>query len=98
MQKKFEHPYGVVFEQCKAALVHIGGDVKHFDRSQGFIHGSMGASLLSWGEEVKIVVKSHGNNITEVTINSAAKAQFFTWGKNNSNKVRFLDALSEKLD
>jgi hypothetical protein len=95
--KIYNHPYDRVFKKCELALGEFGVEVEYSNCTDGCIQGSISGSLLSWGEDVEIVVKSLGHNQTKVTITSEAKAQVFSWGKNDANEQSFFDTLDRFL-
>ena len=97
MQKTFNKDFKTVYNKCLNTLEELNISVDYKNPTKGLIKGSTGSSLLSWGEEIKITLKELGGNKTNVTIESIASAQLFSWGKNDENEGIFLSKLSDKL-
>jgi hypothetical protein len=65
----------------------------------GGLSGSIGISLLSWGEKLSVTVDGTGPQGTAVTVNSksAVVLQFIDYGKNRRNVQKLLRQLTERL-
>ena len=65
----------------------------------GGLRGSIGASLLSWGEKLSVSVDSAGPEGTSVTVRSASAMplQLIDYGKNRRNVQKLAGQLSERL-
>ncbi len=99
----YPYPRAVVFEALLAAIPTVSGmSVHSVDRLGGriLVKGSM--SLMSWGENIPIVVSELGPGRARVSVTSTPKggALFggaFDLGKNRRNVERVLTALSAVL-
>lgn len=57
------------------------------------------ATILSWGEKITVTLQQGRVPATaDLTIDSDAKAQLISWGKDDDNVTRLLKALDERLN
>jgi hypothetical protein len=54
--------------------------------------------LLSWGETVTLSLDDSGQGTVDLTVSSDAKAQLFTWGKNDENIEKLLAGIEKELE
>jgi hypothetical protein len=54
--------------------------------------------LLSWGETVSLAVDETDQDRVRLTVSSDAKAQVFTWGKNDENIKMLLAGIEKELE
>jgi hypothetical protein len=72
-RQKFPYSYDSVFDGLLKILPAVEMKVKTADKVIGRITASAGMSLLSWGENVSIVVERDGDLSTIVGIDSSLK-------------------------
>lgn len=97
MQKTFNCGFNKAFEACKQALSDLNIDIDSSNKSDGVINASTGSSLLSWGEDIQILVDEINTNKTKVTIKSESQAQLISWGKNDKNREEIMSKISKRL-
>ena len=99
----FPYPRDVVFDALVAVIPSVPGmKVHHADRLSGRIMAKAGVSLMSWGENIPIVVSETTHGHARVSITSTPKTGVlfggaFDGGKNRENIERLLTALSGLL-
>ena len=97
MQKTYNNSYDIVFDTCKKALQKLNFKTTYQSKKDGIIGASTGTSIFSWGETIDIKVKTASAGKITVTVESSAKAQLFSWGKDDTNEKEVLDTLSDLL-
>jgi len=85
-QQKFPYSYNEVFKALLEAIPECGMDVKSSDKVIGRITASAGISLLSWGENIAIVVEKISAKSTLVAIESSLKVGFNYGGAHRHQK------------
>lgn len=85
-QQKFPFTYNQVFEALLEAIPECGMDVKSSDKVIGRITASAGISLLSWGENIAIVIEKVSAKSTLVAIESSLKVGFNYGGAHRHQK------------
>jgi hypothetical protein len=75
-QQKFPYAYNDVYKALLEAIPECKMEVKSSDKKIGRITASAGISLLSWGENIAIVVEKISAKSTLVAIESSLKAGF----------------------
>ncbi len=99
----FPYPREVVIEALIAAIPRLPGmKIDNADKLSGRILVKAGVSLMSWGENIPIVVSESAPGRTRVSVTSTPKTGVlfggaFDLGKNRKNIERLLAALSESL-
>ena len=94
--RTYRKPYDVVFSAALNAAKICNLTINSKGSKSGIIRASAGASILSWGEDINIVVSRNGKN-TQVFVSSGAKAQLIDWGKSKKNIDDFFSALEDCL-
>jgi hypothetical protein len=74
----YSHRYEQVFDQAKNALLDCNFKIEAADQGAGKIDAAASMSMSSWGESIKVFVKTTSTGI-EVTITS--KPYTMDWGK-----------------
>ena len=95
ISKTFDSAFGITFDSCKKALVRIGADLTHVNKTKGTIIASFGFSLLSWGEAIQVIIAKKGEHKTSVTVKSKSENQLIDWGKNSRNEREFFGELTK---
>ena len=99
----YPYPREVVFQALIAAIPQLPGmKIDNADKLSGRILVKAGMSLMSWGENIPIVVSESAPGRTRVSVTSTPKTGVlfggaFDLGKNRKNIERLLAALSESL-
>lgn len=83
------------FRICKEALKLLEISIDEIDKHQASIIASTKSGLLSWGEEIELHLFSIDSNFTSIEITSEAKAQLFTWGKNEKNVNEICETITK---
>lgn len=100
---EYPYPSDVVFDALVAAIPQIAGmNIHTTDKLSGRIVLKTGVSVMSWGENVSIVVSESVGGRTRLSVTSTPKtgALFggaFDLGKNRKNIERLLSSLSDAL-
>jgi len=97
--RQFPFDYDSVFDGIIAVMPQLGFGLKSQDRVIGRITAGTGMSLLSYGENVTIVVERIDDNKTMVAIESALKVGTNLFGSHRhaKNFNRLIEALSSHL-
>ena len=99
----YPYPREVVFDAIIAAIPRLPGmKIDNADKLSGRILVKAGMSLMSWGENIPIVVSESAPGRTRVSVTSTPKTGVlfggaFDLGKNRKNIERLLGTLSELL-
>ncbi len=98
----YSYPREVVFKALVAVVPRVPGMKVHtVDELSGRILAKAGGSLMSWGENIPIMVSESAPGRTRVKITSAPKVGVlfgaFDLGKNRKNVELLLTALSASL-
>lgn len=96
LSRTYYAPFQTVFDTTISILPSLSMRVVSADPTQGLIVVSANMSLMSWGENVTIRMGTHDNVQTTVSVDSIAKV-LFTYGKNQRNVEKILDAISRAL-
>jgi len=96
MERLYKNNFDTVFESSVAALKLLKWSVSDANKKQGVISASTRLSIWSWGENFTIRIQEI-DDMVAVHVKSSAKAQLYTWGKNERNEQKFLDLLSDSL-
>ena len=72
-QQEFPFPYDDLFDGLVSVIPQAGFKLKSQDKVIGRITASAGASLLSWGENLEIVVERIDDRTTVMGIGSGLK-------------------------
>jgi hypothetical protein len=98
-QQKLPFSYEVVFDGVVAVIPKIGFSLKSKDRVIGRITASTGMSLLSWGEDLAIVIEKVDDGRTMVAIESTLKDGMNVFGGNRhaKNFNKLIESLSSHL-
>ncbi len=97
MQKTFNQSFSKVYDACLDTLDELDITVDSENKQIGIIKASTESTLLSWGEEIKIILEKVEASKTKVIVKSEATAQVFSWGKNDKNEASILKYLSNQL-
>jgi len=89
--------FNVVFEACTETLLALGTKIDYASKKKGTIVASYGFSLLSWGEEIQIILNKKTDRKTEIIIESNSDNQMIDWGKNSNNEQEFDNKLFKLL-
>lgn len=96
--KSFSENKRTVFNGCLTALDNLDCDIKSNNFGSGKITASMSGGLLSYGNNLEIIVETKDNNKTKVSITSSSKGiQVIDWGTNSGNEEDFITELTNIL-
>jgi hypothetical protein len=90
----YSHGFEQVFEEAKIALFDCNFKIEAADQRSGKIDAAASMSMSSWGESIKVFVKTTATGI-EVTITS--KPYTMDWGKSKKNVQNFLNAMDARM-
>jgi len=98
-QQQFPFPADAVFNAVLKAAPGAGFKITGSDPVIGRIYASTGMSLLSWGENVTIVVQPTGAGGSVLGIESELKVAFNLFGgiKHSANFNNLINAVSAQL-
>jgi hypothetical protein len=98
-QQKFPFSYDAVFDGLVKTLPSSGLTVKTADKVIGRITASAGMSLLSWGENISIVVEKVDESSAIVGIDSSLKVGANIYGahRHQKNFDKIINELSQYL-
>jgi hypothetical protein len=96
--KLFTENKRTVFNGCLTALGNLDCDIESDDFAAGKITASMSGSLLSYGHNLEIIIKTADNNKTKVSVTSSSIGiQVIDWGTNSNNEEDFITELTNVL-
>jgi len=84
------------FNEALNALKVLGFEIKKTDKTEGLIEAKKGASIWTWGENIKISVISLKKGCS-VYVESRVKYQIVDYGKNRENVVKILTELNRRI-
>jgi len=85
--------YGIVFQAAQSALMDCGFRIRGV--APGAIQASAGISLLSWGENLQVLITTVPGG-TYVLMESTP-VFLFDWGRGSEDIARFFQALDLRL-
>lgn len=97
INKEYPVSYGTLLDYTIHILNENEYLIKQKDCSNGIIEASLGVSITSWGENIQIKIIKLSDRVTSITISSNAKAQIFTWGKNDENERLIIESLNKLI-
>lgn len=96
-QQKFPFSYDAVFNGLLEVIPQTGMNLKASDKVIGRINASTGMSLISWGENLTILIEKIDEKSTLVGIESALKLGFSGAHRHQKNFDKIISALSRHL-
>ena len=87
----------LVYQSCIDILNNMDIQINYKNKSEGVIQASSDGSIFSWGEDIDIGIKSLSPQKTRVNVSSSTKSQLISWGKNEENERKIINALSKKF-
>lgn len=73
LQLEFSNDYSDIFDGLIEIIPEVGLKLQDYDKSTGHISASVGISALSWGKNLRFIVKGANENNTIVDIESVLK-------------------------
>ncbi|OSM04330.1 putative peptidase C14 caspase catalytic subunit p20 [Magnetofaba australis IT-1] len=93
--RKYAQSYQSVFDSAVQTVHLLGWNLAQSSASQGLITASTPLNLLTFGDQVKVLVqRRHGRVQVDVTSTSP---QLIDWGKGGQNVVQFFTILEQQL-
>lgn len=87
-----------VFDAVVESIQRLRGmHVKEANKPYGYIKVSVGASLISWGEDIPISITGASPSQTCLNIVSSSKFAIIDWGKNKKNIENIINGAAEIL-
>ena len=96
MTVAFPAPYGTVFDAFARSADSLKGcRLSKADPATGTLDLSVGVSMLSWGESVRVAVYvPQGQQWTYADLSSQSSFALVDWGKNKGNLDKLLAAVA----
>jgi hypothetical protein len=89
-------PRHLVVQALQYAIQRSSLAFRPDERNPNILFANSGLSLRSWGERITICITEHQGQ-TEVQVESTARWQLISWGKNQENVDRLFDHLHNCL-
>ena len=91
--------YDETWQAALAAISNVGFTVRNSDKDSGIIYAQGGRNLFTQNEppQMNIIIRSIGENETQVTANAVQAGQLFDWGAGEGNTSDFLAELRSLL-
>ena len=97
MENVFARNIDYVYINCLEAADQLGFTINSENLTNSVVYFKSRATIWSFGEIVEVQLSEVNNTSTNVQVNSEAKAQLFTWGKNSENETSFMQMLEQLL-
>ena len=92
--KSYKASFKEVYNASLQALKECGFEIR--ERRENLIRATAGPSILSWGENIEVLLTSEPRGV-KVKISSSPTAQLFDWGKSGDNVSQVFSKLELKL-
>ena len=93
----YSFPKAKVYEKAILAAGALEWQVGHTDAASGVIAAEVGASMMTWGDKVSILVSEIAPTETRVDVTTGTSGQLVDWGKSRVNIRTFYEKLTQLL-
>lgn len=93
------HSKKIVFQAIENALAELQIEIEDYSIETGRIQAYFGGNLLSFGNNIEILVKSVNQQKTTVKVESisAAQVQLIDWGTNEKLEKKIISGIKDFL-
>ena len=93
----YEKPYKQVFIAAQDTAMEMGWQILSSNLETGIISAKASANLLTWGQDVSIIVRKVDGKEVKVDISSSARNQLVDMGRSSSDIREFYKKLNINL-